>query len=148
MKAARSANPQKHSIGPVPRRRCGALIIEMILSLTILIICTLAIVEWTFTAYSVQVINSAAAEGARTAAGVFPSAAARDARVQATVSAILTPLGFSSTGLTVNVVDSTTYLTVTVTAPITSSPIPRLLSSFGFDLTGKSLRASSVAWAS
>jgi Flp pilus assembly protein TadG len=119
----------------------------MILSLTILIICTLALVEWTFTAYSVQVINSAAAEGARTAAGVFPSAATRDARVQATVSAILTPLGFDNTGLTVNVVDATTYLTVTVTVPVTSSPIPSLLTSFGFNLTGKSLRASSVAWA-
>lgn len=142
------SRPPRIPSAPLTRGvRCGALIIEMILSLTILIICTLAVVEWTFTAYSVQVINSAAAEGARTSAGVFPSSAARDARVQATVSAILTPLGFSNTGLTVNVVDSGTYRTVTVTVPVTSSPIPSLLSSFGFTLTGKSLQASSVAWA-
>ena len=115
----------------------------------ILLICTLAIVQWTFTTSAVQAVDSAAAEGARTAAGVFPSAAARTAGVQATVLAVLTPMGFQSTGLTVGIVDSGTHFSVTVTVPITSSPIPQLLNSFGFTaLTGKSLRSTGVAWAS
>jgi hypothetical protein len=128
--------------------RRGAFVIEMLLALMILLICTLAIVQWTFTTCAVQAVDSAAAEGARTAAGVFPSAAARTAGVQATVLAVLTPMGFQSTGLTVGIVDSGTHFSVTVTVPITSSPIPQLLNSFGFTaLTGKSLRSTGVAWA-
>ncbi len=134
---------------PAVRGHRGALIIEMLLALTILLLCTMAIVQWTFTAYAVQAVNSAAAEGARTAAGVFPTAGARNTRVQSSVLAVLTPLGFQSTGLNVTVVDSTTYFTVTVKIPVTSCPIPRLLNSFGFTaITGKSLSSSGVAWAS
>lgn len=129
-------------------RRRGATVVEMLLAVFILLICTLAIVQWTFTAYAVQAVNSAATEGARTAAGVFPTPAARSTRVQSTVLAVLAPLGFQTAGVTVNVVDSTTHFTVTVTVPVTSSPIPRLLNSFGLTLTGKSLQASGVAWAS
>jgi len=121
----------------------------MLLALTILLLCTMAIVQWTFTAYALQAVNSAAAEGARTAAGVFPTSGDRNTRVQSSVLAVLTPLGFQSTGLTVTVVDSTTYFTVTVKIPVTSCPIPRLLNSFGFTaITGKSLSSSGVAWAS
>lgn len=128
--------------------RRGAFVIEMLLALMILLICTLAIVQWTFTTCAIQAVDSAAAEGARTAATVFPSAAARTAGVQATVLAVLTPMGFQSTGLTVGIVDSGTHFSVTVTVPITSSPIPQLLNSFGFTaLTGKSLRSTGVAWA-
>jgi len=134
---------------PAMRGHRGALVIEMLLALTILLLCTMAIVQWTFTAYALQAVNSAAAEGARTAAGVFPTSGDRNTRVQSSVLAVLTPLGFQSTGLTVTVVDSTTYFTVTVKIPVTSCPIPRLLNSFGFTaITGKALSSSGVAWAS
>ncbi|MEY3458272.1 MAG: hypothetical protein RL215_1429 [Planctomycetota bacterium] len=148
MKVSHAAPSAHRHCRPGAAARAGALIIEMILSLTILLLCTMALVEWTFTAYSVQAVNSAAAEGSRTAAGVFASAAARNASVQSTVLAVLTPLGFDSTGLTINVVDSTTHVTVTVTVPVSSSPIPNLLNSFGLTLSSKSLRSSCVAWSS
>lgn len=146
----RQVHPTSSAVTPSALRgHRGALIIEMLLALTILLLCTLAIVQWTFTASAVQAVNSAAAEGARTAAGVFSSSGARETRVQSSVLAVLSPLGFQSTGLTVTVVDSTTYFTVTVKIPVTSCPIPGLLNSFGFTaITGKSLSSSGVAWAS
>jgi hypothetical protein len=121
----------------------------MLLALTVLLLCTMALVQWTFTTYAVQAINSASTEGARTAAGVYASAIDREASVEATVLAVLEPLGFDPSGLTITVVDSTTYFTVEVTIPITSCPIPQLLNSFGFTaITGKSLNSTGVAWAS
>jgi Flp pilus assembly protein TadG len=148
MSLHRPENISLHSTQARSTGRRGAFVIEMLLALMILLICTLAIVQWTFTTCAVQAVDSAAAEGARTAAGVFSSAAARTAGVQATVLAVLTPMGFQSTGLTVGIVDSGTHFSVTVTIPVTSSPIPQLLNSFGFTaLTGKSLRSTGVAWA-
>lgn len=139
-----TAKPSQAATG-----RQGALIVEMLLAVTILLLCTMAVVQWTFTASALQAVDSAAAEGARTAAGVFANSTARNTRVQTAVLAVLTPLGFQSTGLTVTVVDSTTYFTVTVKIPITSCPIPQLLNSFGFTaITGKSLNSTGVAWAS
>ncbi|MFM7057575.1 MAG: TadE family protein [Planctomycetota bacterium] len=124
------------------------MIIEMLLAVTILLLCTMAIVQWTFTTYAVQAVNSAATEGARTAAGVFANSTDRNTRVRSAVLNVLSPLGFQATGLTVTVVDSTTYFTVTVKIPVTSCPIPQLLNSFGFTaITGKSLNSSGVAWA-
>lgn len=129
--------------------RCGALVIEMLLALTILLICTMALVQWTFTAFAVQAVNSAAAEGARTATAVFATTAARETRVEATVAAVLQPLGFDDTQVTVTVgaLTAGTY-EVTVEVPISACPIPLLLENLGLSLTGKSLTASSLGWAS
>jgi Flp pilus assembly protein TadG len=138
------------SLSPlVARERGGALVVEMLLAITILLLCTMALVQWTFTAFCVQAVNSAASEGARTAAAVFPSDPARETRVEATVVAVLQPLGFDDTQVTVTVGPLTagTYQ-VTVEVPISACPIPLLLENLGLSLTGKSLTASSLGWAS
>ena len=132
--------------------RSGALVVEMLVAITILIICTLALVQWTFTAFAVQAVNSAAVEGARTAGAVFDTTLARETRVEATVAAVLQPLGFDQTQAIVTVgalgaLSAGTY-EVTVTVPISACPIPLLLQNLGFSLTGKSLTASSLGWAS
>lgn len=126
-------------------RRMGVIILEAILVTTLLVILTLAILQWSILMITHQGVTAAASEGARTAShSVFIST--RQVETETTVATVLAAHGVSSVGMTVSIVDQGTYFTVQVTVPFTSTSIPELLDSFGMPMASRTLQVTAVGW--
>ncbi len=140
--------PFRRRDGALPaigRSRAGVIVLEAIVVTTLLVILTLAILQWSILMITHQGVTAAASEGARTAArSVFANSQQLD--TEATVSAVLAAHGVSSVGTTVSIVDHTTYITVQVTVPFTSTSIPELLASFGIPMSSRSLQVMAAGW--
>ncbi len=129
----------------VPKARAGAIILEAIVVTTLLVMLTLAILQWSVLIVTHQGVTAAATEGARTAAhSVYSNSQQID--TETVVYAVLAAHGISASGTTVTIVDNTTYFTVRVTVPFTSTSIPELLSSFGLPMSTRSIQMTAVGW--
>lgn len=127
------------------KSRTGVIVLEAIVVTTLLVILTLAILQWSILMITHQGVTAAASEGARTAArSVF--ATSQQVDTEAAVSAVLAAHGVSAVGTTVSIVDHTTYITVQVTVPFTSTSIPELLASFGIPMSSRSLQVMAAGW--
>lgn len=163
-------------------RRSGSVLLEFILAFPIILIISLAIIQFGFFALLQQSITAAAIEGSRESAKVGSTTASITALIQQYVavnSLTLNPASPATPGSgdVLVVVERTATPTVTIgnssipcspvgpplgpppaiTPPETkvtvclnltdgsgSSPIPNLLSTFGFSLTGKQLEVSAM----
>ena len=129
----------------VPETRAGAIILEAIVVTTLLVMLTLAILQWSVLIVTHQGVTAAASEGARTAAhSVYSNSQQID--TETVVYAVLAAHGISAAGSTVSIVDNTTYFTVRVTVPFTSTSIPELLSSFGLPMSTRTMQVTAVGW--
>lgn len=129
----------------VSETRAGAIILEAIVVTTLLVMLTLAILQWSVLVVTHQGVTAAASEGARTAAhSVYSNSQQID--TESVVYAVLAAHGISAAGSTVSIVDNTTYFTVRVTVPFTSTSIPELLSSFGLPMSTRTMQMTAVGW--
>lgn len=129
----------------VPKTRAGVIILEAIVVTTLLVMLTMAILQWSILIMTHQGVTAAASEGARTAAqSVYANSQQID--TETVVYAVLAAHGVSATGSTVSIVDNTTYFTVRVTVPFTSTSIPELLDSFGFSMLSRTMQVTAVGW--
>lgn len=161
-----------------PRRRTGSVILEFILAFPLILIVSLAIIEFGFFALLQQSITAAAIEGSREAGKIGSTTTSIRNLIQeyvATNSLVLstsspaapnsgdvfvsvqrfpastTTIGNSSIPCTPvgpdpafnNEVKVTVCINLTDTTGVT--PIPDLLSTFGFSLTGKQLEVSAMS---
>lgn len=121
------------------------IVLEAIVVTTLLVILTLAILQWSILMMTHHGVTAAASEGARTASrSVFIST--RQVETEATVATVLAAHGVSSVGITVSIVDQGTFFTVQVTVPFTSTSIPELLASFGMPMSSRTLQVTAVGW--
>mgnify|MGYP000894981571 CR=1 FL=1 len=151
--------------------RTGAVVLEGILAIPILVIIVMACVQFGTTMIVEQAIMAGVTEGAREAAKVPTTLSAADGNrillaVQATESSILSTQGISSANTQVIVEDSsgirssgpavgplpgvTTIIDpaevrVTVRVELVNTSIPDLLSTFGLNLTTRNFSVVSVS---
>ena len=129
----------------VPETRAGVIILEAIVVTTLLVMLTMAILQCSVLIMTHEGVTAAASEGARTAArSVYSSSQQID--TENAVYAVLAAHGVSATGTSVSIVDNTTYFTVRVTVPFTSTSIPELLDSFGFSMSSRTMQVTAVGW--
>lgn len=162
---------------PAPlRRRQGSVVLEFILAFPIILILTLAVIEFSLYSLLQQTITTATVEGARQSATigsttnsvgnlihqylainslnlVVQPASPGNGNVLVSIQKSTNPtvkLGNSDitcypVGPTPTATETKVTVCVNLTDPSGSSPLPNLLSSFGFSLTGKRFEISALA---
>lgn len=157
------------------RLRRGVGVLQLIVALPVLLITTLAIFQFGFVMVVQQTVTAAATEGARAAAKEMTASAANMAAIAAVNSVLDihglvvdptstdpasdtkmvleyaggSPVITGDPGLGCSTPSSPSVLggevRVTVCVDLTTSPLLNVLTTFGFDFTGKRLEISSMA---
>jgi len=127
-------------------QRQGVIYLQSLLVMMVMILLTIALLQWTFVMTSHQAVNAATGEGARVAARANFAGSTQQTVTEAAVREVLAANGMEAADATVLIVDGGSSVSVEVHMPFGSAKVPDWLSAFGLSMSGYEFQTSAIGW--